>query len=161
MFDKCMVDRLRERSSLAWMRVTRRRGLEVGQAATGATRVVEPDRDGETQEPSGEDGSGEGRRVRFPTLPYMPIEKERRDHSVTHYPHRTWCECCMAGPEYLNSRTTAKISPIAMCVVLSSNILKADAGTSATTPRRSSPWKKSLQVALCVHRLLANLTFGG
>ena len=35
--------------------------------------------------------------MRFPTLPYVPTEKERREHNVTHYPHRTWCECCVSG----------------------------------------------------------------
>ena len=39
----------------------------------------------------------DGRSVRVPTLPYVPTEKERREHNVTHYHHRTWCEVCMAG----------------------------------------------------------------
>ena len=39
----------------------------------------------------------EGRRMRGPTTQYVPTENERREHNLTHYPHRTWCECCMAG----------------------------------------------------------------
>ena len=46
---------------------------------------------------NGEGKSAEGRRVRGPSIPYVPTEKERREHNLSHYPHRTWCECCMAG----------------------------------------------------------------
>ena len=55
-------------------------------AATGSRGVVVPD---------GE--STEGRGVRTTTLPYVLTGKERREHNVTHYPHRTWCETCMSG----------------------------------------------------------------
>ena len=58
---------------------------------------VEEEAELESTEVVGEDGTGEGRRVRGPTQPYTPTEKERREHNLTHYPHRTWCECCMVG----------------------------------------------------------------
>ena len=91
LFDEFVMDRLQELDPPAFVRELRRRGLaplteeELG-AATGGRGVVVPD---------GE--STEGRRVRIPTLPYVPREKERREHIVIHYPHRTWCETCMSG----------------------------------------------------------------
>ena len=88
------MERLRNRDVDSWRRERRRRDMEVDASvgplrmdtAAGASGVIEPD-----DEPT------EGRKVRVPTLPYVPTEKERRDHNVTHYPHRTWCEICMAG----------------------------------------------------------------
>ena len=41
--------------------------------------------------------SAEGRSVRTPTPPYVPSEKERRDHDATHFPPRSWCPHCVAG----------------------------------------------------------------
>ena len=65
---------------------------------------VEKEEEQEPEEGDGEriGGSGsvepdEGRAMKIPTLPYVPTARERREHNVTHYPHRTWCEVCMAG----------------------------------------------------------------
>ena len=91
LFDEFVMTRLQERDPFALVRELRRRGLaplteeELG-AATGGRGVVVPD---------GE--STEGREVRIPTLSYVLTEKERREHNVTHNPHRTWCQTCMSG----------------------------------------------------------------
>ena len=79
-----------------------RRQAEVAALAAGAT---EPARDPHLRAaaPSTEEELGavtggrgdmvpdgeptEGRGVRVPTLPYVPAEKERREHKVTRYPH--------------------------------------------------------------------------
>ena len=90
LFDEIAMDRLRERDPTSWMREVRRREL----AQADRERAEAGDGGGEL---GGEDGTGEGRPVRGPTQPYVPTEKERQEHNRTHYPHRTWCECCMAG----------------------------------------------------------------
>ena len=108
-FDEFVTDRLQERDPPAFVRELCRRGLaplteeELG-AATGGREVVVPD---------GE--STEGRGVRTPTLPYVPTEKERREHNVTHYPHRTWCETCMSGRAVAgaHSRNKDESNPLA------------------------------------------------
>ena len=89
LFDELVVDRLREKSADGWMREMRRRGLDVPRSAE-----AEPETQGAQE---GEDGLEEGRRMRGPSTPYVPIDKERREHNLTHYPHRTWCEICMRG----------------------------------------------------------------
>ena len=91
-FDECVMARLQERDTSAYVRELRRRGLEPLsaaelEAATGGRGVVVPD---------GE--STEGRGVRIPTLPYVPTEKERREHNAIHYPHRIRVRyACLAG----------------------------------------------------------------
>ena len=40
----------------------------------------------------------EGRAVRTAKAPYVPSEQERREHAVTHFPPRSWCDCCVRGP---------------------------------------------------------------
>ena len=92
LFDELVVERLKDRDVSAWMRLMRgrqqeRQSREDGDGAdnhgaSAGVGSVEPD---------------EGRPVRIPTVPYVPTERERREHNATHYPHRTWCECCMAG----------------------------------------------------------------
>ena len=39
----------------------------------------------------------EGRPARAPNPPYVPTAKERREHSATHYPPRSWCKFCVEG----------------------------------------------------------------
>ena len=39
----------------------------------------------------------EGREVRTAKPPYVPSEKERRQHNATHFPLRSWCEHCVRG----------------------------------------------------------------
>ena len=92
-FDELVMMRLQERDPPASVRELRRRGLESlteeemsAAAPTGGRGDVVPD--GESTDRRG---------VRVPTLPYIPTEKERREHNVTHYPHRTWCKACMSG----------------------------------------------------------------
>lgn len=96
LFDEVVIERLKERHSTEWMRVMCQRGL----SPTG----VEKEEEQEPEEGDGEriGGSGsvepdEGRALKNPTLPYVPTARERREHHVTHYLHRTWCEVCMAG----------------------------------------------------------------
>ena len=94
LFDEVVMERLRNRDVDSWRRERRRRDMEVDASvgplrmdtAAGESGVIEPD-----------DESTEGMKVRVPTVPYVPTENERRVHNVTHYPHRTWCEVCMAG----------------------------------------------------------------
>ena len=60
----------------------------------------EDEKDDEVKPDAGEcaaEEDAEGRRMRGPSTPYVPTDKERQEHNLTHYPHRTWCECCMAG----------------------------------------------------------------
>ena len=73
------------------------------QAGDGDEPADEPAADSEPV-----DASSEGRPVRVPTLPYVPTEQERREHNVTHYPHRTWCECCMAGRAIAGAHAKSK-----------------------------------------------------
>ena len=39
----------------------------------------------------------EGRSVRTPSQPYVPMSTERRAHNATHYPPRSWCRHCVEG----------------------------------------------------------------
>ena len=41
--------------------------------------------------------SEEGRRARVANAPYVPSDKERREHDTTHYPPRSWCPHCVEG----------------------------------------------------------------
>ena len=100
LFDEVVVERLKARNPTAWMRLMRARRLE-SEGARG-----EDQGHGEKEEAAddgqGEGGEGyveadEGRNVRIPTVPYVPTARERREHNVTHYPHRTWCDVCMRG----------------------------------------------------------------
>ena len=43
------------------------------------------------------DPSEEGRRARVANAPYVPSDKERREHDTTHYPPRSWCPHCVEG----------------------------------------------------------------
>ena len=99
LFDELVMDRLKGVDMRDWMRESRKReleaakrmedaGLAAGEQAANPGVRAEIEHDGEPVD---------GRSVRVPTLPYVPTEKERREHNVTHYPHRTWCEVCMAG----------------------------------------------------------------
>ena len=36
-------------------------------------------------------------KVKSPTTPYVPTQKEREDHNATHCPYRNWCSHCVAG----------------------------------------------------------------
>ena len=66
-----------------------------GESAGGRGQV-------ESEEPE------KGRRMRGPTTPYVPTEHERREHNLTHYPHRTWCECCMVGRAVAGRHVSSK-----------------------------------------------------
>ena len=46
-------------------------------------------------EAQGEDE--EGRTARAKAMPYVPSDKERREHNATHYLFQSWCEHCVAG----------------------------------------------------------------
>ena len=85
----------------AWMREVRARELRtepIDGAVSGAVGPSGVDSGQQAEEePIEGESAGEGRPMRGPTHPYVPTEKERREHNLTHYPHRTWCECCMAG----------------------------------------------------------------
>ena len=68
-----------DRSSAAWpplMREVLVRRLREPQGRGGVEEEL--DEAVGAGEPVGEDGSGEGRRVRYPTPPYVPTENERR-----------------------------------------------------------------------------------
>ena len=97
LFDEFVVDRLKEKSPMGWAREMRRRNIEVGPINREEEDQADEDEVDRGDVEGGEDVGTEGRRVRYPTVPYVPTAKERREHSITHYPHRTWCECCMAG----------------------------------------------------------------
>ena len=36
-------------------------------------------------------------KVKSPTTPHVPTQKEREDHNTTHCPYRNWCSHCVAG----------------------------------------------------------------
>ena len=100
LFDEFVVDRLKQNSPMGWAREMRRRNIE----PVNSEEEVQADEDDagsaerrDEEDVGTEDVGTEGRRVRHPTVPYVPTAKERREHNITHYPHRTWCECCMAG----------------------------------------------------------------
>lgn len=95
LFDEIVMERLKEKDMRAWMHETRRRGF--GSNPDGGVPVDRADGQESVGEPGDEDETGEGRAVRGPIHPYVPTEKERQEHNRTHYPHRTWCECRVAG----------------------------------------------------------------
>ena len=35
--------------------------------------------------------------VKFPNIPVKPDDAEIEKHRKTHWPYRSWCECCNAG----------------------------------------------------------------
>ena len=111
LFDEVAVERLKEKNPSAWMRLMRARRLESEGARSG-------EQGHEPEEEAAEDGRGnggagyveaeEGRTVRSPTVPYVPNARERREHNVTHYPHRTWCDVCMRGRGIAGKHATGR-----------------------------------------------------
>ena len=104
LFDELVMDRLRQRRSLGWMREMRRRNLVSEDMPAGENEAedVEPDEAEDVEPDVGSATAGvgdeeEGRAMKGPTTPYVPTEKERKEHNLTHYPHRSWCEICMGG----------------------------------------------------------------
>ena len=99
-FDEFVLERLREKSHSSWKRQMRVRGIRLP-GEVYSDDEEDADGDGVGLGPvAGGDVEGEcaeGRRVRGPSTPYVPTEKERREHNLIHYPHRAWCACCMAG----------------------------------------------------------------
>ena len=97
LFDEEAVARLKERNPSEWMRLMRGRRME-----SEGRQPAEDSEETGAEEFASRGGIGhveedEGRAVRVPVTPYVPTEKERREHNVTHYPHRTWCDTCMRG----------------------------------------------------------------
>ena len=96
LFEELVVEQLKEKDPLAWARLMRKKGLD-------ARVNGEESRGQEEDEVTGSNGAAgsvepdEGRPIRVPSAPYVPTARERREHNGTHYPHRTWSECCMAG----------------------------------------------------------------
>ena len=81
----------------------KRRRLGAEEDAEGAGERVSESAE-RSEERDGGDGGGEdeddeceGRPVRTRAVPYVPTDKDRREHNLTHYPFRAWCACCVAG----------------------------------------------------------------
>lgn len=79
------------------MREKERKRQEASAGEGQGANAEETDDGREGRREYGHVEADEGRPIKVPTVPYVPTERERRDHAVTHCPHRTWCEVCMAG----------------------------------------------------------------
>ena len=100
LFEEEVVERLRKRNPQAWMRLmreTERKRQEASADEGRGAAAEEPDDDRGGHQYYVHVEADEGRPIKVPTVPYVPTDRERRDHAVTHYPHRTWCAVCMAG----------------------------------------------------------------
>ena len=97
LFDEEAVARLKDRSPSEWMRLMRGRRMESEGRQPAGDREEKGAEEHEQRGGMGHVEEDEGRAVRVPVTPYVPTEKERREHNVTHYPHRTWCDTCMRG----------------------------------------------------------------
>ena len=53
--------------------------------------------EGQDEDCHGVEDSGEVRSSRTVSQPRVPSEQERREHELTHVPHRCWCEHCVRG----------------------------------------------------------------